>query len=99
MYADDVLVLKSFTISEAQHAAKFMNNDLGLITDWSKANGLHLNPTKSSLLVTGFPSLLSRLYSFDIHIQRFHSFDIHIQHTSLELRLSSRILGQHVDPS
>jgi len=89
MYADDVLVFKSFTISEAQHAAKLMNNDLRLIADWSKANGLHLNPIKSSLLVTGFPNLLSR----------FHSFDIHIQHTSLELRPSIRILGLHINPS
>jgi len=89
MYADDVLALISFTIPEAQQAAKSLNNDLGLISDWSKANGLHLNPTKSSILVTGFPSLLSRL----------HSFDIHIQHTSLEPRPSIRILGLYVDSS
>jgi len=89
MYADDVLVLSSFTVSEAQHAAEALNNDLRQITDWSGANGLHLNPAKSSLLLTGFPSLLSRL----------HSFDIQIQHTSLEPRPSIRILGLHVDQS
>jgi len=89
MYADDVMAFRSFAISEAQHAAESLNNDLNLIAEWSLANGLHLNPKKSSLLVTGSLSLLSRL----------HSFDIHIQQSSLEPRCSVKVLGVHVDTS
>jgi len=89
MYADDVLVLKSFTLSEASHAAASLSDDLSTIAEWSIANGLHLNPSKSSLLIAGSSTLFSRL----------HFFDVHIQHTSLQPRPFIRILGLYVDSS
>lgn len=89
MYADHVLLVETFKLSEVRSTTVILNSDLQLISEWSVANGLHINPSKSSLLIAGSPILLSRL----------HSFDVYIQNVILPSSSPVRILGLHVDSS
>lgn len=66
--ADDIIVFKSFKITEVSHVTTIINNDFKLISEWSEENGLHLNPAKSSFLIAGSSQLRPRLQSFDINI-------------------------------
>ena len=66
MYADDVILLKSFYPFDALATYFALNTDLKSIAEWSTNNALHINPSKSSLLIVGSSTLLSRIQSFNI---------------------------------
>jgi len=86
MYAD-VILLKFFHSFDILATCSALNTDLKSIAEWSTNNALHLNPSKSSLLIVG--SSLSRIQSFDISLN-----SIPILHSS-----SIKILDVHVDSS
>lgn len=88
MYADDVLLIKPFILSDATFASVVLKHDLELIADWSASNGLSLNPAKSQCLVVDSP-LLSCLQSLNV---TFNSIP-------LETPSTVRILGLHVECS
>ena len=88
MYADDVILLKFFHPFDVLATCSALNTDLKSIAEWSTNNVLHLNPSKSSLLVVGSSTLF--------HIQ---SFDISFNSISISRSSSIKILGVHVDSS
>ena len=88
-YANDLVLLMFFSLSESISAILTINQDVQSIADWAASNALHLNPTKSSLIIMSFPSLTSRLQSFDVCLN-----------STFFLRSSSiKILGVHLDSS
>ena len=88
MYAD-VILLKFFHPFDVLAICSALNTDLKSIAEWSTNNALHLNPSKSSLLIVGSSLLLSRIQSFDISLN-----SIPILHSS-----SIKILDVYVDSS
>lgn len=66
MYADDIILLKSF--HPAFSTSIVLNRVLELVAEWVSYNALHLNPAKSFLLVASSFILLSCLQSFDIYL-------------------------------
>ncbi|KYM96666.1 hypothetical protein ALC62_12662 [Cyphomyrmex costatus] len=89
MYADDVVLLYSFQLSSASTAAANINRDLHLIAEWASSNSLHLNPSKSSLLIAGSP----------FHLSHLPSFNIFINQSQIPQSSSIKILGVHFDSS
>lgn len=61
MYADDVIFVKSFTPFDSIFVSAILNHDIELIAEWSEANGLSLNPTKSQCLTIGSSVLISNV--------------------------------------
>ena len=53
LYADDLQLYKAFNPNETATAIELINQDLARIADWSKLNGLFLNPTKTKYIVIG----------------------------------------------
>ena len=87
MYADDVVLLRSFRPTDAESAFSSVCEDLRRIADWSVQNGLHLNPSKSSSLIVG--SSLSR--------SRLQDLDLFIQNSAIERLDVMRVLGVQFD--
>jgi hypothetical protein len=52
MYADDLQIYHSASISDLQRCYDMVNSDLQRIFDWAGANGLKLNPKKSQVILT-----------------------------------------------
>jgi len=71
MYADDFALLMSFNLSEFTSAVLIVNWNLQSIANWVASNVLHLNPTKSTLIIVDFLSLTFCLQSFDICLTQF----------------------------
>ena len=88
MYADDVILLKSFHPFDTLATYSALNTVLKSIAEWSINNALHLNPTKSSFI--GSSTLLSRIQPFDISLN-----SIPIPRSSFSIK----ILGVHVNSS
>ena len=89
MYADDVILLKSFKVSNILAVSTYLNEDLQLIAEWSTSNALHLNPSKSSYLIVGSSPSVSRLQSFDLFLHD----------TPVGRQDNIKILGLHIDSS
>ena len=92
MYADDIILFKFFYPFDAFATCSALNKNLKFITEWSANNSLnHLNSSKSSLLIVGSSTLLSRIQSLypDISLN-----SVHIPRSSF-----IKILGVHVDSS
>lgn len=89
MYADDVILLKSFQLADSSLITGEINNDLVNIAGWACSNGLHLNPAKSMSMIAGSSLSLSRLQSFDIFLYGI----------KIEVQSSIKILGVHIDSS
>jgi len=87
MYADYVLLVKSFISLDAASVSPTLNHNLQLIADWSASCGLLLNPTKSFSLLVGSSVLLSRSQSFSVSLN-----SVPLVTPSL-----ARITGLHVD--
>lgn len=51
MYADDVQLVMSCPLGLIEHATSCINEDLEGIAQWSRSNGLFLNPDKSKCIV------------------------------------------------
>lgn len=88
MYADDILVVKSFKLSDTSIISSILYNDFQIILKWSISNGLHLNFSKSFYIIVGSQSFLSRI----------HSLDIFLDSTPITSPSTIKILGLHVDP-
>jgi len=89
MYADDVLLVKSFAPADSISASVLLTNDLQSIAEWSTSSGLLLNPSKSLSLLVGSPVMLSRIQSFHVSLNS----------TPLISSSTACILGLHVDCS
>ena len=89
VYADDVILLKFFHPFDVLATCSALNTDLKSIAEWSTNNPLHLNPSKSSLLIVGSSTLLSRIQSFDSSLNSI----------SISCSSSIKILDVHVDSS
>lgn len=68
MYADDIQLIYSFSSSECQMAEFYINNDLGLIYEWTTKNTLVLNANKSQNIVFGTSQQLLNLSELNIQI-------------------------------
>lgn len=51
MYADDVQLYISSTVSNLSESVCHLNNDLETVSNWAKDNGLTLNPQKSKCII------------------------------------------------
>jgi hypothetical protein len=51
MYADDLQIYHSASISDLQRCYDEVNSDLQRIFDWAGVNGLKLNPKKSQVIL------------------------------------------------
>ena len=68
MYADDVIFLKSLYLFDALATCSALNTDLKSIAEWFTNNAMHLNLSKSSLLIVDSSTLLSCIQFFDVSL-------------------------------
>ena len=60
LYADDLQIYTSASLSDIQRAIESTNADLSRIRDWSHSHGLVVNPAKTQVIIIGNPQLYSR---------------------------------------
>lgn len=78
MYADDVILVKSFASAVLDRDLKILE----FIAEWFVSNDLSLNPAKFQCVLTGSSALISSIQSFNISLYS----------VSLETFSSARIL-------
>ena len=88
MYADDVILYKFFHPFDAFAICSTLNKNLKFIVEWFTNNSLHLNSSKSSLLIVS-----------SILLSRIQSFDISLNFVPRPRSSFIKILGVHVDSS
>lgn len=69
LYADDVQIYLSSSLSSISENIIRLNYDLSYIHDWATSNGLAINPKKSKCLVVHSRSFNSLNYNFDVAIK------------------------------
>lgn len=60
LYADDTQVYKSCLPLEVNGIVSELNNNLQCISEWSKSNGLRLNPSKTTVICIGSKSAVNK---------------------------------------
>lgn len=90
MYADDTQIYYSFPPSELDTALEKINSDLNTVADISAKHHLHLNPSKSVVMIFGTRAVLNRLDN---------PVDIYINNTKIPIVNSHRNLGLTMDNS
>ena len=89
IYADDVLIVKTFKPTDYSSTLLQVESDLHAIARWTDTHGLSLNPSKTSLLLVGSNPLLAQVNSFKVH------FNAHVIYPQTKLKN----LGLIMDPN
>lgn len=61
LYADDFQIYTQSRLENIDDAIETTNNDIKLISDWSKSHGLLVNPRKTQCIIIGSSYYISRL--------------------------------------
>ncbi|XP_062531624.1 probable RNA-directed DNA polymerase from transposon BS isoform X1 [Bombyx mori] len=61
LYADDLQIYTQSSLPELTNAIKILNNDLSILSRWSKSHGLRVNPSKTQVIVVGSSRMCSKV--------------------------------------
>ena len=61
MYADDLQLYRSCSVSEIGGAVGCLNRDLSLLADWCRLHGMRVNESKTKVIVLGYTKILPRV--------------------------------------
>ena len=66
-YADDLQIYLSCPITKINETVGIMNQDINSIVEWTKKNGLKLNPIKTQPIIIGYSRLINNIDLESIH--------------------------------
>jgi hypothetical protein len=89
LYADDLQIYKSFKPNETDAAVSRINEDLERICDWSQANGLVLNSSKTKFMVLGSKAQIASINRCTPNIK--------IRNVSIQQVVETKNLGVVID--